>query len=379
MANAPAEVVKQRLYSLDIARGIMAVSVFLTHAGSCAPQLSITHLLIGFLLNVQHYFLWCNHGVHWGVVAFVVLSGFCIHMPTAKRGAKKVILPYYARRRFYRIFPVLCAASCLGLVALYITHRLQGIHFLHALYNLSLVSGFISLPDPPGNILLLTVIVECLLYAIYPFAIPKSKKQWGGVLSGALIIYFLNSAILLYLKVDSTWVENDLFAFAIFWWIGAFFAEITFNRSEWANFISPNARVAAVGYAVYFVIGNGIVLRGAHIFKSLLLAVVVGYLLFWVVSSETKNRGRIRGVRLLGFMAAIGERSYSLYLVHLPVLAIFRYFVKGTSISGTSELDVITLLVVMAGTAIFYSLVEKPWHDYAKAASNKALGRLALA
>ena len=49
-----------------------------------------------------------------GVTLFFVLSGFCIHLPQAREQSRRVSLPSFAARRFWRLYPAYVASIVLS-------------------------------------------------------------------------------------------------------------------------------------------------------------------------------------------------------------------------------------------------------------------------
>ncbi len=162
---------RTRLYSLDIIRGLAAVSVFLSHLHNPFQESSLMYYIVDTYQNAFREFIWSNGGLHPGVIVFIVLSGFCIHMSLAKneKCLNKSYWKYYFRRRFFRIYPVMVAGMILGLIA-YTIDKIPSIDLIgNFLANLFLLSAFLPLDAPAGNEILLTVVVECVLYSCYPF------------------------------------------------------------------------------------------------------------------------------------------------------------------------------------------------------------------
>ena len=114
---------QQRYYSLDIVRGMAALSVLLTHWGGWTFYFtdSTTKHVIVFFQNIFKFSLWNGGGIHPGVVIFIVLSGFCIHLPLAASPnliAQSGFWRIFTLRRSIRIMPVLFIALLLGIISL---------------------------------------------------------------------------------------------------------------------------------------------------------------------------------------------------------------------------------------------------------------------
>jgi peptidoglycan/LPS O-acetylase OafA/YrhL len=102
--------VEHRFYTIDIIRGLAALSVLLTHWGGLTEKYAdqFTKKII-LILQVPINLIWQGGGTHPGVVIFIVLSGFCIHL-SVEKNIKQIKNKYfwkiYYLRRSIRIYPV---------------------------------------------------------------------------------------------------------------------------------------------------------------------------------------------------------------------------------------------------------------------------------
>ena len=363
------------MYSLDIIRGLAAVCVFLTHLGISATESKFFDAIVNYFIELQYLLLWCNGGLHWAVIVFIVLSGFCIHMPQAKSGVTSVVLPEYMRRRFYRIYPPLVVATFFGVVVYSIINTFDYSYILKMMAALSLLPGVTDAVSPPlGNEILTTVIVECLLYACYPFLIPKIKAHWNYVLLAGLCIYCTNFSLLFITEIDVVWLQRNIFALFIYWWLGAFFAELAFNNRHWKIECSVKkiAALMLVTYLVYITGSYVVNFKGAHVFKSLYLSILTGVFLFGLTRMESKKAYIGKTVK---FMTGVGEHAYSLYIVHLPIILLLSYLVMDSVYENTVLFYFSNITAVIVCTLLFYRFIEMPSHRYAKISSNLALPR----
>ena len=115
---------RRRYVSLDIIRGFAAFGVFGGHLVGYLPEGSFPLSVLASVVVGMGALFQGPGDVHWGVTVFIVLSGFCIHLPVAsapslsdQRGFWRV----YAIRRAIRILPVYWVACVLGVVAVVAT------------------------------------------------------------------------------------------------------------------------------------------------------------------------------------------------------------------------------------------------------------------
>jgi peptidoglycan/LPS O-acetylase OafA/YrhL len=117
------------------------------------------------------------------------MSGFLIHSTSLKVDSK-----IYLAKRFLRIYPLFFISCFIGLVL----HKFEGINLFLA--NLFLLSSFWPNEGPPGNPILITVVVEMVIYIFY---LILRKFNTYKVLIVLFIIYFSNIYI-----INSGLMEN---------------------------------------------------------------------------------------------------------------------------------------------------------------------------
>jgi peptidoglycan/LPS O-acetylase OafA/YrhL len=371
---------KQRIISLDIVRGLAALSVFLTHLGNPFINNSIGHKIIGLYHSFFSFFFWCNGGLHAGVVVFIVLSGFCIHMPLSKTNEKHPNWKYYSIRRFYRIYPVMVFAILAGLVSLYVTNEEVHQVVKNLIANLFLISSVFPVAAPLGNVILGTVIVECLLYIIYPFGyLAANRYSWKAVLTTCFVVYVLNISWLFLTSVEPSWVQRNIFSFLVYWWIGAFAVQIVSNNKDRGKF---NLKTFFLLFIVYLFISHFFNVKGAHYLKSFILAIVTAYLLAILYIYElSKNKSEKRQGKydfLTSLFSNLGERSYSLYVIHLPVLTVASYYLARYQITEGVFPYAAKIVAVTIFSAVFYYSIEHPFHRYAVKVSSRALKKVSM-
>lgn len=367
-----------RLVFLDIIRGLAALSVFFSHLNySYLEKKTFLYKIIsGYHYLFQKTF-WANGGIHPGVLVFIVLSGFCIHMPQAVKGHMTVNLKIFIRKRFFRIYPVLFVSLVLSMISDNIIHQSITISFENILENLFFISAVYPLEPPIGNTILLTVIVECLLYCFYPVGLWIIRKSsWVHLLTICFFIYVVN---ILWLKVftdvNPTWVQRNLWALLIFWWCGAFSVHLCVNNSITQKI---NLSLCFLFFGAYLFICTLFAFKGAHVIKSLIFLIVVSALLIALFNhAQIKHRSFVKEYLSI-ILKKIGETSYSLYVIHIPVLNLLNYYWSNSFANLLVHLELfylINILLVIFVTILLYVFVEKPSHNYAKNAVGTGIGK----
>jgi peptidoglycan/LPS O-acetylase OafA/YrhL len=346
-----------RLQSLDVIRGIAAISVFLYHFGTA--KLPKLHQL---LLQFQSSFLWCNQGLHWGVIVFVVLSGFSIHMKNTNRDTLNT--SQYLKRRLLRIVPVLIFAIIFGyFVDFYFYHRVISDYAYNFFSNIFLLTGFLPIEPPYSNTILNTAIVEILIYLSYPFILQYFKKNKLAIILIILLIHMLNFG-LIFTNINPSWIGRNFFALSLYWWIGALFAELTFNTGGQTikyKKIFQGGIPLFVGYLIYYLSSHFINFQGSHVFKSICLAIISGILIATIVDLELSSKYKMK---FFGFQY-IGTVAYSLYAIHFPIILFLNSFLIIKRVPLNNQYCIIWLAVIVM-TLLTYFFIEKPFHKMAR-------------
>lgn len=377
-----------RWASLDVVRGLAALSVFLFHLNSMFPEPPHPHLadrLLGIFDRVLD-FVWVGGGIHPGVVVFIVLSGFCIHLPLARTPSllgKPRFWQGYAVRRFFRIAPVYWAASLLGILVVAFDRLDPVAHSKISMPGLSwtgvaiTLSGTTALFQPlslrfdfhPGNAILNTVAVEMLLYASYPALVALRGAAGSGAVFAVAGGLYLVQVGLRIAGVPPEFLHSSYLEFLLYWVLGTAAAE-AFARAASRSALRRGALATACFLALFFAWSFGVQAKGAHVVKTALLALATAALLFSLCLRQ-RLAERAPGLALR-WLSAIGDRSYSLYVVHMPVIAA-TIVAAGWLFSAPEAPGVrwAAAALAVAATEALYRGVERPSHRYALATARR--------
>jgi peptidoglycan/LPS O-acetylase OafA/YrhL len=384
----------RRLASVDALRGLAALAVVAAH---------IPHFVLipghwnGFLFLPAHY------GIK-GVVLFLVISGFCIHLGTARRAARGGGLSCnwaaFWRRRFFRLYPPYLAAiafSLLVMVSIWwrgptfhaysdgkvslvgdlLTHVLM-IHNLFFDYSLGL-----------GNGAFWTLGLEEQLYALY--AVYLVLRSWlpaartFAISAAVTFLWFLGAGIIpafLERPLLLVWF-NWPFGYWAIWVLGALAAEAAAGviRLPWWCYSRAMLLVfGALGVAWYpHLLGflrvpqcllawwgpENPALKAMNDFWFMNrlsdFAFAVAFFVLINRWTDTEARGVPAGT-LRQWLARVGVMSYSLYLVHIPVLAVAETLFDACSIGhnlvGIPLRYLVCVPLCLVVAAAFFRLVE---------------------
>lgn len=321
VADPPLAVVREhapsRLLFLDGIRGLAALYVVLHHA-----YLEIVQPLPpGFPNRVlfERLLAPLRYGHH-AVAVFIVLSGYCLMLPIVRSGSLPGGFPGYVRRRVRRILPAYFAALALCLavirlvpamqvrsglrwdVALPITKGAVVSHLL-LLHNLRPQWNFGI--DPP----MWSVATEWQIYFALPLLLLPIWRRFGN---GATVAVALGLGIGLS-RIPTLYMANfpylGLFAFGM--------AAAQVRRVSRRNILLLAAAVFA-GWcaAVRLPLGTP---AQALLLSDLCAGALAACV---IVACAVSDVPQLRRVFTHRSALALGSFSYSLYLVHYPVLSL---------------------------------------------------------
>jgi peptidoglycan/LPS O-acetylase OafA/YrhL len=295
-----------------------------------------------------------------GVMLFFLLSGFCIHLPNARRS--NLELKTYFARRLLRIYPPYLAALLLSLgleMAMRHFHAIEPSTSETILRSLFLVQNY---ADPVTqvrlNVSLWSLPVEIEMYLVYPLLWMLWRRSGAAT---AWIVVAMTSSLALALFYWKDWpqITHNFAMFWVIWFAGAWLAQkaATGNLPPWrrAYWLWPLA-VGAVCAAV--------VIKKGHESPLLHWGWALCCLpILWQSLSWTPREGSLKKS-----LTWLGRISFSLYLIHGPFLQVSgllwaSYFgSKPANLLVAIAFSALSLLVA----EIFYRTVELPSHRLAR-------------
>jgi peptidoglycan/LPS O-acetylase OafA/YrhL len=384
---------QQRLRSVDALRGVAALAVLFTH---------VPHLETLSICGRRLLFLPFDYGRQ-GVTLFLVISGFCIHLTVAKKlaGGQGVACNWasFWRRRFHRLYPPYLGAIAVSLLCVLavgwlnpafigdwesqtalggdVTTHLLLIHNLFKRYTLGLGNGaFWSLG------------LEEQLYGLYAvFLLARTQLGLGRAFLSTLTVWALwfAAGVALnpsYLRLES-WITWP-FTWWFVWLLGAVAAESyagVIRLPTWCYRAEAVFVAVCFGLVLYQPIFS--LLRADRLLMCLLgekpveswlldprgtfaslshYAFAFAFFIIINLVVQAEQRGRWGG-RANHWMSRIGIMSYSLYLVHLPILRVgeelFSRLHVGRTVPGTALRYVLMVPLCISLAYGFFRLVER--------------------
>ena len=364
---------RDRLAFLDGIRGAAALYVVLGHTQKIStrigdgPRMSLHRVeLVSRLLNAGGY----------GVVAFIILSGFCLMLPVARtadatlRGGWSA----YLYRRCKRILPGYYCALLLTLLLIYLiptlsthpngfsdvalpvtTHAVVTHFFL--LHNITSRSS-LSI-DPP----MWSVALEFQIYFLFP-AILLPVYRRSGAVATAVFGYAL---AMLIRQLAGNNIDESQPQFIGLFCTGMVAAVATVGHGRESQWLArlPWPWIAFTSIVLSFAL-DVLDFRFApktgwvpHVFFA------VGFVGVLISCAKNlKGTQTIRRVLESKWLVGLGVFSYSVYLIHMPAVGIIHLFLRPLVRSSDVMLAVDMFVTVPLAVLVsygFYLLFERPF------------------
>jgi peptidoglycan/LPS O-acetylase OafA/YrhL len=379
--------VTKRIEFLDYVRGIAILSVFLFHSLQESfhfSSLAWNSLLRDYSSAPKSFLALLPASFGWaGVSIFFVVSGFCIHLSFHKQGRE---WRSFFIRRFFRIFPpyffaLLLFAAIFSMTTFNLKLQLfpGSVGWRQFFAHLFLVHNFDPISYWSINPSFWSIAVEAQLYLLYPVLLMLvAKLGWrrtmvfvavcellidgiNGVaagMEGAEDFYgFQSPRFIFEIASFVHWFAVSPLGYWFSWSLGAFIADAFLEGQRLPLAKSPIILWATLVAMSYFV-------RPMSPFFFVLVAVLTA-----TIISKTLS-GTLPKVRVPGFclkhLRKTGLWSYSIYLLHQPLVAIFLLSFA-TFFPATKDYPLlrfsfcmVSWFVIMSLGGVWYRLFELP-------------------
>jgi len=362
MGRKAARSAAEKLKFIEGMRGIAALYVVLGHICSLADP--------GVFLGVRGTGPeWLRIAMqpfgfgHLAVAAFIVISGFCLQTSLFNRGDGSIKEPKkFFKRRALRILPPYYACLAISLVvALYVTPLGHGLPFslyLPVTPNVVLSHLFLVHNWSPDwmykiNGVLWSIAIEAQLYLLFPLLVWLLNK--ANRLATVLSTLAVTAAILTVTPRAEKFYPWYLALFTI----GMAASHLAFSPPKWRG---PNALAAMLfgGLSLGMCVWSATKGFSMPVLDSWLGACVVSVIYACTVSKNF-TVGKFLSAKPLAWLGAV---SYSLYLMHHPILQplyLFRPKWAAGPLEATLYLSGVGLPVVFLGVVAFWFIFERPF------------------
>jgi peptidoglycan/LPS O-acetylase OafA/YrhL len=354
----------EHLAFLDGLRAIAALWVVLGHCHLFSLGWSRSATLWGRPLDLLLY-------MHLGVNIFLVLSGFCLALPVVRNGnrLRMSIVDYFLARAWRILPPYLVTLILILLVNCFVPLATWGRHPVGLTDEIPtgvLLSNIFLLQDifPSMNVIngpFWSIAVEWHLYFVFPFLILFLRRGGTFVLFAAgviiaLALSWMNAAYPQLSASVPVTVPNPPYYIFLFV-MGILAASLAFDpRVEriraslhrWAWIAALILCIPLCAILWKYRIIDATNLNGffdhLHIIDPLTGAITAAFLLGMC---GLRPANRVRRLFEARPLVVIGGFSYSLYLIHVPILAALNRGVDLAGLTGRSPSSAFFVMVVV--------------------------------
>ncbi len=284
---------------------------------------------------------------------FFLLSGLCIHLPNIKylKDGKPLPFTAYLKRRFLRIYPPYLFAFAISISVNYLLVKSYAVNTGDLLFHLFLIQGFSNKYFNSINLVLWTISVEFALYLLYPlFYYLRLKTSLTKALGIVFIVSTVSIATIQYFSLNTTVALFFVFNLWFSWCCGAFIAE---NMAT-----APNKLKQPVHLLLY-----GAVVAAYFLLRPFPIAQYPFVILIWagplVLLLHLEDRLSQNKSAIVKLLTALGLSSYSLYLLHQPLIALKNFLAHLLPPAFQMAGLIIGIFVIPIITWLSYLFIEK--------------------
>ncbi len=349
-----------RIGGLDGIRGLAALFVVLNHIFERSwPGRA-----------AEHAPWWASELIYgrFAVIMFIALSGFSLALGPARSGWRFDSLAAFARRRAWRILPPYWAALAFSLVMTWHVQAQPGRPvpdgesvLVHGL----LIQDVFSVSSP--NRAFWSIAVEAQLYLLLPLLLLTIRR----LNPAAMIALVAGPVLTLGVLGPNVAMADTLLAkltpdLAVLFAVGVLAAGVVTASERIRTLPWTGYALASAIPVVVLISAKGQAWSTTHLFwVDLAWAPAIGCLLAAIATSRPRRLLRALDAAPL---RSLGSFSYSLYLVHMPIVIAVSYgFVLARIPSGTPTfllLTAVLLPLTLAFARLFAAALELPFQRY---------------
>lgn len=355
-----------RYTSLDGLRGLAALVVLVHHCLLVSPQL-VGAIESGGVAPMDSWIWWATftplHLIWAGkeaVYVFFILSGFVLTIPFT--GGSRPRWAAYFPKRMVRIYLPVWASLIFALLMAWTIPRVASPEF----------SSWVNLHDEPPNILVDAFLLRgvgslnsplwslqwemlfSLLLPLYVVAAVRMRRAWLPALAGLFLIIALGNMMYMALPV-----------YLPMFGVGVLMAARRDVLETWGRKLGPWAWASLLVASIVLLCSQWlfpqlpVVISMASIGGALLIFLFIA----WSPTIAVGNNSLVQW---------LGIRSFSLYLVHEPIVVSVAFLLHATNPFYVALIAVPLSLMATEG---FFRLVERPSHRLAGAAGRVVTDR----
>ncbi len=301
---------------------------------------------------------------HVAVILFFVLSGFVIHYSIIKREKNKLDILDYFKRRFLRIYPPLLFCMLLTLVldltgkyiygySIYFQSTpvplineniISNLNWITAIGNLLMVQGiYTHVWGTNGP--LWSLMYEWWFYMLYPCIFYLYKKNRYLSYSVVWLLFIIASNGLFDNKLASA-----VFNYLLCWSLGALLADVLLERISLHWFIVPLV-ICLIELCI----------KGD---SPVIIDTLTGFVFTALLFALLKFKALFSLHRVFDWFNLLGDYSYTLYVIHLPILVMINGIVlnlTGNKMPQNFYIMFISIAFVLAVAYLIHFFTEIPF------------------
>ncbi len=349
-----------RLAFIEGMRGLAAFYVVLQH---CVTMLDPAQAMLkpgAHPAWLREVFLLLLNG-HFAVSAFIVLSGYCLQLALYQKGDGQLRdVRSFLYRRFWRILPPYYACLAISLVVChFVTSRQTGmpweqylpVTWENTMAHVLMIHNLSRDWMYKINGVLWSISIEFQLYLVFP-ALAGALWRWG-----ARVVVPVLGVLVAVLLVTLPASEKLYPWYAALFGLGMAGARLALHpkKSPPQGWLLAGAVVFLVAALWSTTVTKELVLRDALMGVAVTLTLALG--------TQNPDHWWVRPFAWRP-MVFVGAFSYSLYLMHHPILQILyvsRPAWAGTPLRTFGYLLVVAVPVILVLSWMFYRVFEKPF------------------
>lgn len=346
----PKQSEKKTLVLIQLLRGIASILVVLMH------------ITVNYEDNSGHVFLFniFKFGGS-GVDIFFVLSGFIITWSNMQYLEKPSATGTFLKRRFVRIFPIYWLIITFFLIMQLALPAFYNTHFDTGITNI--LQTYLLLP---GHIMLngvsWSLTNELFFYLIFTLALLiPNKKMVLNLMVGYFILLIVVAIAFPQAIAANPYMEMLLFPMNMEFLMGIFIVLIV--KTVPVKWIYPLLVTGIIIFTSGAVLDNaGIAVVSTASSPVLNRVLLFGIPSFLIILAVVKLE-QSKTIRMHNIFLHLGDASYSIYLLHLPVVAAFFKLTARFNIDNAAVLFILSCLLIVAVCAagiFIYHKIEKP-------------------
>jgi len=356
--------------SIDGLRGLAALTIVVFHLFQhfgCPELRPFWHLNVFRPLHDG----WC------GVNLFLVISGFCLFWPYALDSQRPLVLRSFFMRRILRIVPAYYASLMIVPVCFTLLH-FAGLSDSSAwprhgltdiILHLTLLHSLLGDTIHSWNGVTWTLGLEWLWYLMFPLMV-WAFRHFGAPRALALVaVATIGYRLLLYMLLGPSAElplarQEDAFALRVFvlgrlleFGMGMFVAWWLATRSV------PDGAIGGIIFCGLVLLAVAHVCTPVDVFLPVRDNLYgVAFALFLLVTAAPSQHG-LRRLFDNRFLRGVGEYSYSLYLFHMPLVALVCGVIRVAGATGPAAflLSLLSVPVILFCCRLAFLAFEAPY------------------